>query len=142
MSSKREQIVQAAADAFAGTVDVGTRIFRSRLEAFQRAESPAVVVEPGVDEASGPSASNCYIDWNLTLVIGVYARGHVPDQVADPVVSDIHSRLMADRTLGGLAMDVWPVSHDPQFEKADRPAVWTVLTYRVRYRTSTTSIDS
>lgn len=141
MTSKREQILAAAHAVLAGTADVGTRIFRSRIEAFQRAEAPAIVVEPGVDEASAPSASNCWIDWNLTLVVAVVTRGHVPEQLADPIVRDVHAKLMADRSLGGVATDVWPIAVEPTFEKADRPALWTVLTYKVRYRTSPSDLS-
>jgi hypothetical protein len=140
MTSKRELILQAAAAALVGTNDVGTRIWRSRLEAFQRSEAPAIVIEPGNDEASAPSASNCYIDWNFTLLVAIYTRGHQPEQIADPIVCDVHARLMTDRSLGGLAMDLWPIAVEPSFEKADRPALWTVMTYRVRYRTTTTSL--
>lgn len=142
MTSKREQILQAAASALSGTAAVGTRIFRSRVEAFQRAEAPAIVIEPGLDEAAAPSASNCWIDWTLTLVVAVYTRGHVPEQVADPIVSEVHQRLMADRSLGGKAMDLWPIAVEPSFEKADRPSLWTLMTYRVRYRTSPTNIGA
>lgn len=141
MASKREQIMQAAALALVGTTGVGTRVFRSRLEAFQRAEAPAIVLEPGPDQAAAPSASNCHLDWAFTLMVLVYARGHVPDQVADPIVVDIHSRLMADRSLGGVAMDVWPIAVEPEFEKADRPSIWVVMSYRIRYRTGVTSIE-
>lgn len=142
MSSKRERIIQAAATALIGTTDVGTRIWRSRLEAFQRSEAPALIIEPGPDEASSPAASNCHIDWTFTLVVLVYTRGHQPEQVADPIVLDVHARIMSDRSLGGLSMDLWPIAVEPTFEKADTPALWTVMTYRVRYRTLTTSIES
>lgn len=142
MTSKREQILAAATVALQGTTGVGTRIWRSRLEAFQRSEAPAIVVEPGTDEAAAPSASNCWIDWTFTLVVAVYTRGHLPEQLADPIVCDVHAKLMADRSLGGLAMDLWPIGVEPAFEKADRPALWSLLTYRVRYRTSTTDLGA
>ena len=67
--------------------------------------------------------------------------GPIPDQLADPIIASIHSQLMADRTLGGLAMDIWPGTVDPQMEKADQPALWTVLTYNVRYRSSVTDLS-
>ena len=140
MSSKRERILASAAAALSQLPGVGDRVWRSRVEAFQRAESPAIVIEPGLDEASAPSASNCYIDWSLTLVVAIYTRGRVPEQTADPIVESVHSRLMADRSLGGLSMDLWPIAVEPSFEKADRPSLWTILTYKVRYRTSTTSL--
>lgn len=140
--SIRERIVAAMAAALANTVQVGTRIYRSRVEAFSRAEAPALVVEPGTDEVL-QELSICKLDWRLTVTVAVYTRGgSIPDQTADPIVIDVHSKIMADRTLGGLAMDVIPVSVDPTFESADQVACWTVITFAVRYRTSVTSITS
>ena len=141
MSTKREQILAAIATTLEGTADVGTRIYRSRVEAFARNEAPALVIEPGTDSASEELVSTCKIDWRLPVLIAVYTRGPIPDQLADPIIASIHSQLMADRTLGGLVMDIWPGTVDPQMEKADQPALWTVLTYNVRYRTSITDLS-
>jgi hypothetical protein len=140
MSTKQEQILAAVATKLAPTTGVSGRVYRSRQEAFSRNESEAVVIEPGPDNAAPEPASTCKIDWTFTLVVAVYARGTIPDQVADPVVKSVHSLLMADRTLGGLIMDLWPLGRDPQFEKGDLAAVWVVLSYRVRYRTSVTDL--
>lgn len=139
--SIRERIVAAMAAALVNTTQVGTRIYRSRVEAFSRSEAPALVIEPGTDEVL-QELSICKLDWRLTVTVAVYVRGAIPDQVADPIIADVHAKLMADRTLGGLAMDVIPVSVDPQIEKADQVASWTVITWAVRYRTSVTSITA
>ena len=141
MTTKREQILAAIATALEGTTDVSTRIYRSRVEAFARNEAPALVIEPGTDSAAEEQVSTCKIDWRLPVLVAVYTRGAIPDQLADPIIASIHSQLMADRTLGGLAMDIWPGTVDPQMEKADQPALWTVLTYNVRYRTSVTDLS-
>ena len=141
MSTKREQILAAIATTLEGTADVGTRIYRSRVEAFARNEAPALVIEPGTDSASEEQVSTCKIDWRLPVLIAVHTRGAIPDQLADPIIASIHSQLMADRTLGGLVMDIWPGTVDPQMEKADQPALWTVLTYNVRYRSSVTDLS-
>ena len=140
MSTKQEQILAAVATKLAPTTGVSGRVYRSRQEAFSRNESPAVVIEPGPDNAAPEPASTCKIDWTFTLVVAVYARGTIPDQVADPVVKSVHSLLMADRTLGGLIMDLWPLGREPQFAKGDLAAVLVVLSYRVRYRTSVTDL--
>lgn len=142
MSSRREQILAKIATTLAGTVGVSTRIYRSRVEAFQRNEAPALVIEPGIDTSAPEPVSTCKIDWTLQVLIAVHTRGGIPDQTADPTIVSIHSKLMADRTLGGLVMDCWPVSVEPQFDKADMTSNWTVLTYQVRYRTSISSIES
>jgi hypothetical protein len=146
MATRQEQIVAYAAALLVGVDGVGNRIYRSRTEAYSRDESPAVSIEPGPDTASSQPVSTCYIDWTFQLVIAVFSRGTVPpagtpllglsaDQVADPVIQSIHSRLMSDRSIGGLAMDVWPISRVPQMVSAEDPSIVTVLTYQVRYRT-------
>jgi hypothetical protein len=142
MTTKREQILAAVATKLAPTAGATGRVYRSRQEAFSRNESPAVVIEPGPESAATEPASTCKIDWTFTLVVAVYARGTIADQVADPVVKSVHSLLMADRSINGLAMDLWPLGRDPQLERADLAAVWEVLTYRVRYRTSVTDLSA
>jgi hypothetical protein len=142
MPSKRETILAAITATLAGTTGVSTRIYRSRVEAFARSEAGALVIEPGTDSAAEELVSTCKIDWRLPVLIAVYTRGAIPDQLADPIISSIHSKLMADRTLGGLVMDIWPGTVDPQIESADQPALWTVCTYNVRYRTSVTSLTA
>lgn len=139
--SIRERIVAAMAAALVNTTQVGTRIYRSRVEAFSRSEAPALVVEPGTDEMQ-QELSICKLDWRLLVTVAVYVRGSIPDQVADPIIADIHAKLMADRTLGGIALDLIPISVDPQIQSADQVASWTVLTWAVRYRTSVTSITA
>ena len=142
MTTKREQILSAIATILADADGVTGRVYRSRQEAFSRNESPAIVIEPGGDQAAAEPVSTCKIDWTFTVVVAVYARGTVPDQTADPVIQSMHSLLMADRTLGGLVMDIWPSSMDPQFDKADLAAGWMVNTYTVRYRTSVTDLSA
>lgn len=132
-TSRREQILSYAATALAGTTQVSSRIYRSRVDAFSREEAPAIVVEPGMDRAV--EFSSCKLDWTLELIIAVYTRGQVPDQLADPIIVDVNSKLMADRSMGGLAIDILPAMVDPQRDKADLTSLWTVLTYKVRYRT-------
>ena len=136
MASKREQILAAIRSTLTGTTGVGTRIYRSRVEAFQRNETPAIVIEPANDTSSSEPVSTCKIDWTLQVLIAVHTRGGaIPDQTADPILVSIHSKLMTDRTLGGLALDILPVSVVPSFESSDLPSAWTVCTFSVRYRT-------
>jgi len=139
-ASRREDILAAIATTLEGTADVGSRIYRSRVEAFARDEAPALVIEPGTDRAA--ISTTCKIDWTLEVIVAVYTRGNVPDTLADPIIVDVHSKLMADRTLNGLAMDIIPLAVDPQRDKADLTSLWTVLTYQVRYRTFVTDLTN
>jgi hypothetical protein len=140
MTSKRESILAAIATTLVGTTGVSTRIYRSRVEAFARNEAPAILIEPGNDNPGDEPVSTCKIDWRLNVTIAVYTRGQIPEQLAGPIVESLHSKLMADRTLGGLAMDTWPGPVDHQKDQADAAAGWTVCTYSVRYRTSVTDL--
>jgi len=141
VTSKREQVLTAIRTALTGTTGVGTRIYRSRVEPLARQESPAIVVEP-VSDLAEQNTSLPRLDWSLTVRIAVIVRGMVPDQLADPIVSDMHSKLMADLTLGGYAIDVQPQSVSFDFVEADQPGGVIACDYLVRYRTSVTDLSS
>jgi len=139
MSTRRETILAAIRTALTGTVQVGTRIYRSRVEPLARQESPAIVIEPVNDNAQ-QNTSLPTLDWSFNVRIAVIVRGTVPDQLADPIVEDLHSKLMADLTLGGYAMDIQPQSVSFEMVEADQPAGVISCDYLIRYRTSVTNL--
>lgn len=141
MSSKRENILAAVRTALTGTSGVGTRIFRSRQEAFARDESPAIVVEPINDQAI-IETSLPTLTWTLTVRIAVIVRGTTPDQIADPIIVSAHSKLMADLTLGGYAMDIAPQGVNFDMADADQTAGVIMCDYLIRYRTTLSSLES
>jgi hypothetical protein len=120
---------------------VGTRIYRSRVEPLARQESPAIVVEPVSDTAAQNTALPT-LDWSLTVRVAIIVRGDIPDQLADPIVASAHSKIMADLTLGGYAIDVQPQSVNFDFMEADQPAGVIMMDYLVRYRTSVADLSS
>jgi hypothetical protein len=133
--TKREQILAAIRTALTDTVGVGTRIYRSRVEPMARQESPAIVVEP-LEDTAEQNTSLPTLDWSLTVRVAVVVRANVPDQAADPIVESLHSKMMADLTLGGIAIDVQPLRVEFQTVEADVPAGVVMCDYLVRYRTS------
>jgi hypothetical protein len=141
MATRREQILAAVRTAITGTTGVGSRIYRSRVEPLTRNEAPAIVVEPVADQAS-QNTSLPTLDWNLTVRVAVIVRGDVPDQVADPIVQDMHQRLMADLTLGGIAFDIQPINVQFELQSADQTAGVVICDYSVRYRTSITDLST
>lgn len=132
--TRRERILRAIATALAGTTGVGTRIYRSRVTALARQESPAIVIEPVSDTAAQNTALPT-LDWSLTVRIAVVVRGEIPDQQADATVESMHAKIMADLTLGGYAIDVQPDSVNFELIDADQPAGVISCDYLVRYRT-------
>lgn len=139
MSTKREQVLAAIATTLAGTVGVGSRIYRSRIEPLARQESPAIVIEPITDQAQ-QNTSLPTLDWSLSVRIAVIVRGNIPDQQADATVESMHSKLMADLTLGGLAYDIQPSLVNFELVEADQPAGVIACDYVVRYRTQVASL--
>ena len=135
MTTKREQILSAVRTALTGTTGVGTRIYRSRVEPMARAESPAIVIEP-VNDTAEQNTSLPTLDWSLAVRISVIVRGLIPDQQADSIVADLHSKLMTDLTLGGVAMDIRPQSVNFELVEADQPVGIISCDYLIRYRTS------
>ncbi len=141
MTTKRERVLAAVTSALAGTTGVSTRIYRSRVEPISRAESPALVVEPISDNAAQNTALPT-LDWSMIVRISVIVRGAVPDQIADPIIESLHSKVMADLTLGGYAIDVQPIGVTFNFTEADGAAGEIQCDYRVLYRTSVTNLAS
>ena len=134
MTTKRETILAAIRTALTGTTGVSTRIYRSRVEPLTRGESPAIVVEPVSDTAEQNTALPT-LDWSLTVRVAVIVRGDVPDQVADPIIEDLHARLMADLTCNGFAYDVQPSTVNFDLQEADQPSGVITCDYVVKYRT-------
>jgi hypothetical protein len=137
--TRRERILRAITTALAGTTGVGTRIYRSRVEPLARNESPAIVVEP-ISDTAEQNTSLPTLDWSMTVRVAVIVRGNIPDQVADPIVQDMHAKLMADLTLGGYAIDIQPQGVTFDLAEADQPSGVIACDYVVRYRTSVTNL--
>lgn len=134
MTSKREQILAAIYTALQGTTGVSTRIYRSRVEPMARNETPAIVVEPA-NITYQQNTSLPKLDSTLRVRVVVIVRANVPDQAADATIVDLHSRIMADLTLGGLAIDVQPTQTTFNIVEADQPAGVISCEYDVLYRT-------
>jgi len=139
MTTRRETILAAITSTLAGTTGVSTRIYRSRVEPLTRGESPALVIEP-ISDSAEQLTSLPRLDWSLTVRIAVIVRGNIPDQVADATIESLHSKLMADLTLGGYAIDVQPQAVNFEMVEADQPAGVISCDYLVRYRTSVANL--
>ena len=140
MTTKREQILSAITTALSSTSGVSGRVYRSRVEAFARSECPALVVEPVSDEASIDTSLPTYT-WRLGVRVAVIVRGNIPDQLADPIVQSLHSKLTTDLTLGGYAMDVQPVNVSFELVESDQPTGVVMCDYRVLYRTTVADLS-
>jgi hypothetical protein len=144
MTSRREQIIQAITTALTGTTGLGSRIWRSRAEAVSRNESPALLIEPATETPIDPEGSEGlsfpYLDRRLIVKIGVITRGPIPDQLADPILVDVHQRLMTNAGLAGLTISVYPGPVDWEQADADTTAGVAICDWVIRYRTAVNDI--
>lgn len=137
--TKREQILAQIKTTLDSVT--GATVYRSRVEPLSRGEAPAIVVEP-VSDAAEQNTSLPTLDWSLTVRIAVIVRGAIPDQIADAIIEELHGLLMADLTVGGLAIDVRPGDVDFDLLEADQPAGVMTCNYVVRYRTTVTDLTT
>lgn len=131
MTTKRESIIQHVVTVL-GTVSAVTGVHRSREDALSREEAPALVVR-GVRE-DVRRLVHAYVEKDLTISVSVYTRGSAPDQGADPICEQVYALLMADPTLGGLAIDTSDDGTSWEGEEADSTAGWAELQLKVWYR--------
>ena len=142
MASKREQIIAALKTTLSGTTGVSTRIYRSRIEPLTNGESPAIVIEPVTDEPSVNTSTYLKIDWTLRIRIVVIVRGTIPDNVGDPTVESLFTKVLNDPTVGGLAKDIRPATQTFEVLDADQPAGLITCEFEIDYRTSYNSLST
>ena len=142
MASKREQILAAIKTNLANTTGVGTRIYRSRVEALTRSETPAIIIEPVSDTPQDTNSFNNKITWEFKIWISVIARGSTPDNVADPTIESLHTKVLNDPSIGGLAIDVRPSTTTFELLEADEPAGVIGCEFDIEYRTSYNSLTT
>ena len=142
MASKREQILAAIKTNLANTTGVGTRIYRSRVEALTRSETPAIIIQPVSDTPQDTNSFNNKITWEFKIRISVIARGSTPDNVADPTIESLHTKVLNDPSIGGLAIDVRPSTTTFELLEADEPAGVIGCEFDIEYRTSYNSLTT
>lgn len=135
MTTKRETILARIATVLAGTTGVSDRIFRGRTTAFARSETPSLIIEPQNDVVE-QNTSLPTLDHRLKVVISVLVRSATPYPTADPVIESLHSKIMADLTLNGNAIDVKPVDTTFDYVDGDQSGGIFGCEYEIRYRTN------
>lgn len=135
MTTKRENILAQIATTLASAAGVNGRVYRSRVTALARGESPALIIEP-VSDTAQQITSLPKLDWTLRVRVVVVVRSATPDTDADTVVESLHSKIMADLTLGGYAIDIQPVLSNFDYLDADQPAGIVSNEFEILYRTS------
>jgi len=134
MTSKRENILARILTIVTPTTGISNRAYRDRVVALTRAETPSILIE-GVSDSAEQNTSLPTLDWSLTVRCSVIVRSSTPVTTSDATVVNMHSRIMADLTLNGYAIDVQPDNVDIQTIDSDQPTGVIACEYLVRYRT-------
>ena len=132
MSSIRNQVVTRIVAALIGQTAAGNRVFRSREDAINLAESPCIVVTPDSEESEAFGGGN--VDQNTFIVtIEISTRGDPWDADADLIAVPVHRTVMRDAELLALVTHIRSVSSTWQGKEADQTAGNLATKYRVRY---------
>ena len=144
MTSKAERITQAIVTALtvpAMSSVPAARVFRDVNGALQSDLMPAVAVETGSEDTPDRRTTRHKLRF-LDVDVTVVAKGASPFTVADPALVESFARLMADRSLGGLALEVQEGPTRRERGPAEDQLGAITKTYRVQYHTTEESLES
>ena len=141
MSTKREQILAALPTLLANATAVCANIGRERSRPWPQGVALSLNIVPESDPRQDTGGVD-YTDRVLIVDFQITARGDGPSTLADPVVEALHNRLMSDRTVGGLAIDIAAGDNDFEWDDADRDYCIVHQRYQILYRTSETNLSA
>jgi hypothetical protein len=132
--TNRERILRAVVATIQGLPGVqAANIGRTRVDPFNSNRLPGVTIEPGPEQIDATNLA--FIDHKLSVIVKVVVCGDVPDSIADPIIESLEQKMMADQTLGGLAIQVFPKGITPEFIEGDRPIGEFSYEFEINYRT-------
>lgn len=137
MASIREQIVAKAVSVIE-TVIPHIAVLRSPAEPLARNVAMAVVVDWTGEQFTALTYDSHEVD--MALRISVVARDAAAEQEADAHLVAVHSALMADRTLGGLALAIIIASALKQRDDIETPVCMISHEYSLKYRIKSNNI--
>lgn len=135
MTTKKEQILSHLATLFG---DVGIPVTRNRVEPFSKGAVPAIAIESG--KGTPTFEIHGFIDWVQEALITIYVKGDELETQVDPYIKNVHKKLMSDKSLNGLSMDISISDFEPTVLDADTPIGIYQLTYLIKFRTLETDL--
>lgn len=130
----REQIIQAAIAALIGQTEAASRVYRSKAQALERDELPAVVVRPGQEDVKRLGMGVDQHD--LEIKLHLYGRGETADAVLDPIHDAANRALMTMAQSSGLIRQIrLDQIGEPDFDDNDDTTTCVVMTYVATYAT-------
>lgn len=132
MATQTESIVAAVASALT-TAGLTVRTTTGAPHSFEN--FPVVVVDVGNESPEGVFGGNGgLIYWNLELTLAIAALGATPKLAPETTRKTAHTALYADRTLGGLAVDILAGQVSRAIDNDNPAAGVTQCRYTIKYR--------
>ena len=124
---------QIAAAIAAALTAAGLRVRQSTDALYAFEDMPAIVLVLG-SETPRPVFNAGYVYWDLTVSLWIGAEGDSPTLAPESVRGAVHAALYADRTLGGVVVDLTASTVNRQID-AENPALGVAeATYSIQYR--------
>lgn len=133
MSTTTEQIVSAIVALISGATPAAGRVRADMPSAEPFEDAPCIIIEVG-DETSDYGRTIGVCSWTLSLTFAIYAEGAVPKLAPEATRAQLHSLLMANRTLGGLVFDLAPAAITRETDDENPALGITRCAYQVQYR--------
>lgn len=115
-------------------------VYNDLIYALDLGVSRGLVVELGDEPAPLQDNISTY-ERTVEVNISAIRRGRAPYTLADPLIAEAHARLLTDRLLGGLAMDIADGPTRRQRDSLEKLVGVVTKTYRVVYRTGADSLE-
>lgn len=131
MASIRERILAKVVTVIEAAVPT-VAVVRSPMEPLARGCAMAVVVDWLGEQYTSIIYDRHEVEHALRIY--VVARDAAAEQAADDLLVTVHAALMADRTMGGLALDTLIVSATKQRDDLDQAVCAIGHEYKIIYR--------
>jgi hypothetical protein len=129
--TKTEQIIAAMA---AVLTSAGLAVRDDTAALFSFEDHPRILLDCG-DEYPDPVVGMGYVYWNLEVLVLIGADGPVPKMAPEPTRAAAHAALYADRSLGGLLIDIAAGAISRSIDEENPACGITQVTYKLKYRT-------
>lgn len=138
MATQTESIVAAVVSALT-TAGLTVRTSTGATWSFET--MPVVVVDVGAERPEGVfGGAGGLVYWNLDLMLVIAAEGATPKLAPETTRQTAHAALYADRTLGGLAIDIMAGQVTRQIDSDNPAAGIAQCEYLVKYRVAEATV--
>lgn len=96
-------------------------------------DKPCVVIVAG-SESPRPTAGVGYVYWDLSVSLLIGAEGDSPTLAPEPTRTTAHAALYADRTMGGVVIDLTAAGVNRQIDTENPALGITEAVYKIQYR--------